>query len=124
MVVHIFEICTVVKPPNYCLSEQFGRFYGNASEVRAPWIIHCLVTKSMVYRIIVNVKDYLLEVYFTVDQFSIERTFKQCTMFSITLVKCLSVSIKELLELEGKKTTPVFVITPDRVQNPVRGKFL
>ncbi len=95
-----FKIGLVVEPSNDLFSVQFGRFYRNASEVTAPGILHRMIAKTVMHRVIVDVKNHLFQISFIFNDLSFKRPFKKAAVATVAFVESLCIRIKQLRKLQ------------------------
>lgn len=59
LVVPLSETGFIIEPANYCIAAEFGWFYRDACQIGTPRVIQRVVAKSVVNRVIMNIKDNL-----------------------------------------------------------------
>ena len=91
---HILKVCLIVEPSDYFVAVQFGGLYRNTAQITAPRIFHGVTAKTVMNRVVMNVKDYLFQISFVVDQFSFKRSFEQTAVATGTFVESLRIRIK------------------------------
>ena len=96
LVVQVFKIGLIIKPSNYFVAVQFGRFYRNTGKITAPWILHWVAAKPMMNGVVVYIKNYLPQIPLVFYDLPFKWPFKEGPMAANPFIERLRIRIKQL----------------------------